>query len=134
MHIGTRQGTAQLDRRDSKVVTVHRACQIFKACASSIELSDRNRRNQNDTRARLDIKPQVIRKQGSVLFAAHQCKLRFCFKKIHGIQLQAEGIKLPALEGINLALHLRKLQSYQAGSIEFARSMDTVDLKLMLLI
>ena len=134
MQIGTGQRTAQLERRNGKVVAVHRFRQILEARAAAVQLPDGNRRDERDAGIALDIEPQRIRDQTAVIFAARQLQLRLGLEEVEGVQLQFEGVELLALEGVDLAVDRCQLQRHQLRSVKAARGVDAVDLEFMLLV
>ena len=134
MQIGARQCAAQLERRDGKIIAVHRCGQIHEACAAAVELPDGDGRDERDAGAGLDIEPQLIGNERAVLFAAFQCQLRFGLKEVEGVQLQAEGVFFLALEGIDLALNARQLQRHELGGVKTACGVHAVDLELIFLV
>ena len=134
MQVCTRQRAPQLEGRNGEIVAVHRGRQILEARAAAVELSDGNRRDQGDAGVGLDVEPQLIGDQAAVLLAALQRQLGLRLKEVEGVQLQLEGVALLALEGVDLALHLRQLQRHQLRGVEAARGLYTVDLELLFLI
>ena len=131
MEIGARQRTAQLDGRNGKVIAVHRFCQIHEARAAAVELTDGNGRNKGDAGACLDIEIQRVRQQAAVLFAARQLQLRLGLKEVKDVQLQFKGVTLVAIEGIDLAFDLGKLQRQHFFGVKAARGVDAVDLEFI---
>ena len=134
VEIGARQRAAQLDGRNGEVVAVHRFCQIHEARAAAVELTNGNGRNKGDTGACLDIEIQRVRQQAAVLFAARQLQLRLGLKEVKDVQLQFKGVTLVAIEGIDLALDLGKLQRQHFFGAEFAHGLYAVDLEFLFLI
>ena len=134
MEIGARQRAAQLDGRNGKVIAVHRFCQIHEARAAAVELTNGNGRNKGDAGACLDIEIQRVRQQAAVLFAARQLQLRLGLKEVKDVQLQFKGVTLVAIEGIDLALDLGKLQRQHFFGAEFAHGLYAVDLEFLFLI
>ena len=131
MEIGARQRAAQLDGRNGKVIAVHRFCQIHEARAAAVELTNGNGRNKGDAGACLDIEIQRVRQQAAVLFAARQLQLRLGLKEVKDVQLQFKGVTLVAIEGIDLALDLGKLQRQHFFGVKAARGVDAVDLEFI---
>ena len=134
VQVCARQRAPQLQRRDGEIVALHRGRQILEARAAAVELSDGNRRDQGDAGVGLDVEPQLIGDQRAVLLAALQRQLGLRLEEVEGVQLQLEGVALLALEGVDLALHLRQLQRHQLRGVEAARGLYTVDLELLFLI
>ena len=131
MEIGARQRAAQLDGRNGKVIAVHRFCQIHEARAAAVELTNGNGRNKGDAGACLDIEIQRVGQQAAVLFAARQLQLRLGLKEVKDVQLQFKGVTLVAIEGIDLALDLGKLQRQHFFGVKAAFRVDAVDLEFI---
>ena len=131
VEIGARQRAAQLDGRNGKVIAVHRFCQIHEARAAAVELTNGNGRNKGDAGACLDIEIQRVRQQAAVLFAARQLQLRLGLKEVKDVPLQFKGVTLVAIEGIDLALDIGKLQRHHLRGGKAARGVDAVDLELI---
>ena len=131
MQIGTRQRAPQLDRRNGKVVAVHRGRQILEARATAVELSHGNGRDDGDAGAGLHKEPQLVGDQRAVLLAALQRQLGLCLEEVEDVQLQLKVVALLTLEGVDLTLDLRKLQCHQLRSVEAALGVYAVDLELV---
>ena len=132
MEIGARQRAAQLDGRNGEVVAVHRFCQIHEARAAG-EPAHRHRRDQEDARLTFDKEPQFIGDQRAVV-GPLQRQLRLGLKEVKDVQLQFKGVTLVAIEGIDLALDLGKLQRQHFFGAEFAHGLYAVDLEFLFLI
>ena len=131
MKIGAFQRTTQFKRWDSKIIAVYRVGQVAEARAAAVELTNGDGRNKGDAGACLDIEIQRVGQQAAVLFAARQLQLRLGLKEVKDVQLQFTGVTLVAIEGIDLALDLGKLQRQHFFGVKFSRGVDAVDLEFI---
>ena len=130
LQIGTRHCAPQLDGRNGEIVAVYRSGQILEARAAAGEPAHRHRRDQEDARLTFDKEPQFIGDQRAVVDPL-QRQLRLGLKEVKDVQLQLKGVALLALEGIDLALDLGKLQRQHFFGAEFAHGLYAVDLEFI---
>ena len=128
LQIGTRHCAPQLDGRNGEIVAVYRGGQILEARAAAGEPAHRHRRDQEDARLTFDKEPQFVGDQRAVI-GPLQRQLRLGLKEVKDVQLQLKGVALLALEGVDLALDLGKLQRQHFFGAEFAHGLYAVDLE-----